>query len=69
MVSPILLEEKDMAKRTSGARCVSTRCRNFTSGASREFEKMMKETSKMVYRPAMSSNAKVFTKMPTPAKG
>ncbi len=40
MVSPILLEEKMMAKRTSGARCVSTRCRNFTSGATRELEKM-----------------------------
>ncbi len=58
-----------MAKRTSGARCVSTRCRNFTSGATRELEKMMKESSKMVYRPAMSSNAKVFSKPVFTAKG
>ncbi len=51
------------------ARCVCVGSRSFTYGASRGFEKLMKEPSKMVGQPIQSSNSKIFTKPVIQAKG
>ncbi len=68
-VSPIILEEKNMAKRSSGARCICTGSKHFTYGSSRSIEGMMKAPSNAIYQAPMSSNAKVFSKPVIPAKG
>ncbi len=68
-MSPITLEEMYMAKKRSGARGICSGSKHFTYGSSRNFENIMREPSKAIYQPPMSSNAKVFSKPVIPAKG
>lgn len=58
-----------MTRRCSGARCICTGSRSFTYGALREYENLMKESSRIKSRPVLLNNTKVFGKPEYQAKG